>query len=738
MGTDLDALDEIFSESAAKKTRTGVKFQPKAKPRPRKEPPAIPATQTAQDVDTGDDKKLSPLVGPSLVSSEPQKTENSTKNDEDFVSGVHSSDDCAVVNPSLKHVVIGDTLGSSVGLPSNDLTDKNGLHFTRGKSAGESADIFSGLESLDDFYSKSTTSTVGAANRSPKEVDLSVHLGNDISTSCPVNNDAEGFLAHSEIPTVPASDTRSVEEEPVILVVPQHNVSAVRISNASSSYPSPELTVAQDPLTCVDTGSYKSGVSHIDTRCVEIEDAEAMPCLETLDNLFELTTQSGQRRGKFKPKPKAQIDREQPGGRTSFSQGNESVPCSLNAQYVPSESEYINEASIPELPTNDLQDFSSSRFDDTSSRIPDIEEPLYPGGPSEKIVSPSAKTRKRKRVKVPDDSLDHQQPPIADQENEAVDDENLQESNKKTKKRKAPRKSNKSAPQKEKPVRKRKKAKKANEDPGPSSKEPPKKFSHSTRRKRRQVDKALLDTPEDEIDVTKLRMRDLIWLAEHRERISSKEGKTSEVPSNIPSAGTSYAGYDDDEIFASEHGGFSDDQTTPIVQESSTYTNYQTYMNKTPRSRWSKQDTELFYEALRQFGSDISMIQQLFPGRSRTQVKLKYKKEERQNPLRLHEALTTRSTDHSHFKLVIEHLKEIAAKEKENSFGEDSLGLPGDEEEVNPEINEEVAKPEQAEEGEAEPEATEPDVTEVQSPAKSCDTEEDDLSSRWSQYKSEL
>lgn len=34
------------------------------------------------------------------------------------------------------------------------------------------------------------------------------------------------------------------------------------------------------------------------------------------------------------------------------------------------------------------------------------------------------------------------------------------------------------------------------------------------------VDKALLDTPEDEIDVTKLCMRDLILLAEHRERIS--------------------------------------------------------------------------------------------------------------------------------------------------------------------------------------------------------------------------
>lgn len=60
---------------------------------------------------------------------------------------------------------------------------------------------------------------------------------------------------------------------------------------------------------------------------------------------------------------------------------------------------------------------------------------------------------------------------------------------------------------------------------------------------------------------------------------------------------------------------------------------------------------------------------------------------------------------------------------------------------------EEVAKSEQAEEGvkqaeegeveeEREVKATEPDITEVHSPTKSCDTE-DDLS-RWSQYKSEL
>lgn len=43
--------------------------------------------------------------------------------------------------------------------------------------------------------------------------------------------------------------------------------------------------------------------------------------------------------------------------------------------------------------------------------------------------------------------------------------------------------------------------------------------------------------------------------------------------------------------------------------------------------------------------------------------------------------------DHSHFQLVIEHLKEVAAQEKENSCRDDSTGFPGDEEEVNPDIN---------------------------------------------------
>ncbi|XP_043811638.1 uncharacterized protein LOC110612905 isoform X4 [Manihot esculenta] len=51
--------------------------------------------------------------------------------------------------------------------------------------------------------------------------------------------------------------------------------------------------------------------------------------------------------------------------------------------------------------------------------------------------------------------------------------------------------------------------------------------------------------------------------------------------------------------------------------------------------------TQLFYEGIQQFGTDLSMIQQLFPGQTRHQIKLKFK--ETQHALRLSEALSSRT-----------------------------------------------------------------------------------------------
>lgn len=41
--------------------------------------------------------------------------------------------------------------------------------------------------------------------------------------------------------------------------------------------------------------------------------------------------------------------------------------------------------------------------------------------------------------------------------------------------------------------------------------------------------------------------------------------------------------------------GLTDDQESAGAQSSSFSLNYQSYMDKEPRARWSKQDTELFY-----------------------------------------------------------------------------------------------------------------------------------------------
>lgn len=49
----------------------------------------------------------------------------------------------------------------------------------------------------------------------------------------------------------------------------------------------------------------------------------------------------------------------------------------------------------------------------------------------------------------------------------------------------------------------------------------------------------------------------------------------------------------------SEQGQYCDEeQASPKAQMGSTYVNYQTYMKKTPSTRWSKQETELFYEVI--------------------------------------------------------------------------------------------------------------------------------------------
>ena len=54
---------------------------------------------------------------------------------------------------------------------------------------------------------------------------------------------------------------------------------------------------------------------------------------------------------------------------------------------------------------------------------------------------------------------------------------------------------------------------------------------------------------------------------------------------------------------------------------------------------WDEEMTDLFYRGLRMFGTDFMMISNMFPGRTRRQIKLKFGNEERKDPERIKETL---------------------------------------------------------------------------------------------------
>ncbi|PNX86319.1 transcription factor TFIIIB component, partial [Trifolium pratense] len=156
----------------------------------------------------------------------------------------------------------------------------------------------------------------------------------------------------------------------------------------------------------------------------------------------------------------------------------------------------------------------------------------------------------------------------------------------------------------------------------------------------------------------------------------------------------------EDEFYGSDDGyrdPYDDQyQASENITSTAPLLNYQSFMDKTPRAKWSKQETELFYVAV-SFSTDFAMIQQnFFPNKTRRQVKLKFKKEERQNPLQLADALNNHATDLSKFKSLAEKLGQTSNKAEQDTARDAPDFMPGEEvEELTPETNEEVAATQQ-------------------------------------------
>ncbi|KAL2885627.1 Transcription factor TFIIIB component B'' [Ceratocystis lukuohia] len=79
-------------------------------------------------------------------------------------------------------------------------------------------------------------------------------------------------------------------------------------------------------------------------------------------------------------------------------------------------------------------------------------------------------------------------------------------------------------------------------------------------------------------------------------------------------------------------------------------------------NHWTMEDTEKFYHALKMFGTDFQMISNMFPGRTRRHVKMKFNREERLAPTRINAALV----GEKHVKMDIAEYKATTGIEYES------------------------------------------------------------------------
>ncbi|XP_035847244.1 transcription factor TFIIIB component B'' homolog [Sander lucioperca] len=153
----------------------------------------------------------------------------------------------------------------------------------------------------------------------------------------------------------------------------------------------------------------------------------------------------------------------------------------------------------------------------------------------------------------------------------------------------------------------------------------------------------------------------------------------------------------------------------PIFERGST-TTYSSFRKGTYSKPWSSEETDMFLLAISMVGTDFSMICQLFPHRARSEIKNKFKKEERENAWRIDKAFRERrKLDIEYFSKLLEKILEVqktrkklksltekkSPKKKENKKTEGkkasrklSVVEEGDEEEQNeiPDLEEEGEK----------------------------------------------
>ncbi|KYR01690.1 myb domain-containing protein [Tieghemostelium lacteum] len=83
-------------------------------------------------------------------------------------------------------------------------------------------------------------------------------------------------------------------------------------------------------------------------------------------------------------------------------------------------------------------------------------------------------------------------------------------------------------------------------------------------------------------------------------------------------------------------------QDYTVFYEGQNHVTNRTYSKKPAARKWTKEETEHFHILLRTYGTDFSTLESLLPDRTRSQIRSKFKKEERENPNLLEDLINTK------------------------------------------------------------------------------------------------
>uniref|UniRef100_A0A3P8XES1 Myb-like domain-containing protein n=1 Tax=Esox lucius TaxID=8010 RepID=A0A3P8XES1_ESOLU len=200
--------------------------------------------------------------------------------------------------------------------------------------------------------------------------------------------------------------------------------------------------------------------------------------------------------------------------------------------------------------------------------------------------------------------------------------------------------------------------------------------------KEKKRSKAQVCVKEYNLDPTKMTMRDLIYyLPETNPMTSPEKPPTPKALAEVDTQRDEDEREDDDadggvlvpRVKVAEDGSLIIDEESltvevlrqkgpnpaddrdPIFERGST-TTYSSFRKGTHVKPWSNKETDMFFLAISMVGTDFSMIGQLFPHRGRTEIKNKFKKEEKANSWRVDKAFSksgTVSRGAAHYALII-------------------------------------------------------------------------------------